>query len=179
MCLLLFLHSQAFPQVQKEAEKQQSNIEKFSAKSGTLTEKRFIDVGKYRNITFQILVLTDLLSKAKVAGVRIQGEVYDSTLRRSDTHIAFLDPDEVDGLIKSIGILRVIVAQPPPKEYTEIEFVSRGGFQFGCFYGEKEGKWSAYCQIRRYSRDSLVFLDQGAMGEIEGILKTAQSKLPA
>src|SRR5688500_17621491 len=91
----------------KPVEREQSNIEKFSAKSGTLVEKRFVDVGKLKSIEVQVLVLTDLISNAKVSGVRF--EMPTATRYSTDTKVAFLDQDEVDGLIKSITALKTKV----------------------------------------------------------------------
>ncbi len=59
-------------QVQSPPPREQSNIEKFSAKSGTLIERQFVDVGTLHSIEIKLLILKDLMSAAKISGVRFE-----------------------------------------------------------------------------------------------------------
>jgi hypothetical protein len=153
-------------------ERELSNIEKFSAKSGTLLEKRFIDIGSLKSVKVRVLILTDMVSQARVSGVRLE---YEHTSRLgSDTKIAFLDPDEVDGLIKSIDVLRRKVFISSPDSYTEVQFSSRGGFEAGCYFGS--GKWSTFLKLERFDSDSFVFLKPEDFDVLHDLLMQAKAK---
>jgi len=102
----------AFSQV-KSQEKEQSKLEAFSLKSGTLLEKQFIDAGELKGVKVQTYIIADLITGVKVTGIRLEKTVSDRY--SSDTKTAALDLDEVDGLIKSITTLKtkVFLLQEP------------------------------------------------------------------
>jgi hypothetical protein len=156
----------------KIAEKEQSNLEKFSAKSGTLLEKKFIDIGFVKTVKMQVLTFTDLISNAKVSGVRFE---YESGARYSSSKLAFLDKDEVDGLIKSIDLLKAKVFLTTPATYTEVVFTSRSGFMMACYFSD--GKWTPIVQIKRFDTDSLVSLKLEDLDILLENLKSAQKQL--
>src|ERR1051326_7279912 len=74
------------------APKDQSNIEKFSAKSGTLIEKQFVDIGSLKQVKVQLLIITDMIVGSKVSGVRL--EYVASSRYSSDTKVTFLRSEE-------------------------------------------------------------------------------------
>lgn len=153
-------------------ERELSNIEKFSAKSGTLIEKKFIDIGSLKSVKVRVLKLTDLVSNARMSGVRLE---YDHSGRLgSDTKIAFLDPDEVDGLLKSIDVLKSKVFLSNPDSYTEVEFNSRGGFEAGGFFSK--GEWSTFLKLERFDRDSYVFLKPEDFDVLRDLLQQAKAR---
>jgi hypothetical protein len=155
------------------AEREKSNIEKFSEKSGTLFEKTFINVGTVKDVKVQVMVISDMMSNSKVSGVRF--EVEKSTRYSSDTKVAFLDKDEVDGLIKSLGILKSSVLNTTRDSYTEVEFRSRSGFSAGAFYSD--GKWSAFMKLERFDSNSYVFLRPEDFDALAGLLQQAKAQL--
>jgi hypothetical protein len=169
--LVLISMSFGYGQTQPK-ERELSNIEKFSAKSGTLIEKKFIDIGSVKSVKVRVLRLTDLVSNARVSGVRMEYE--HSGRLGSDTKIAFLDPDEVDGLVKSIDVLKTKVFVSSPDSYTEVEFNSRGGFEAGGFFGK--GKWSTFLRLERFDRDSFVFLSPEDFDVLRDLLQQAKAK---
>jgi len=93
----------------------------------------------------------------------------------SDEKIAFLDPDEVDGLIKSIKILESKIFNSKPMNYSEVSFKSRGGFDAGCYYSK--GNWETYLKLEKYDKDSYVWLSQNDFSTLLTILIKAQNKL--
>ncbi|HKP36410.1 MAG TPA: hypothetical protein VJT71_06095 [Pyrinomonadaceae bacterium] len=153
--------------------REQSNIEKFSAKSGTLIQKQFVELGKIKTVTVELLVITDLVTNARVAGVRMEYEAYSSI--GSDTKIAFLDADEVDGLIKSISLLKSKVLNTTPDNYTEVVFGSRGGFEAGAYFAN--GKWSTFLKLERYDSRSSVSMKPEDFDHLLELLQQAKQKL--
>lgn len=154
-------------------EKELSNVERFSAKSGTLIEKTFVDVGKLRDVAIKVLVITDLIEDTKMSGVRFEYE--HKTSYASDTKLALLDPDEVDGLIKSINILQNRIFNTTKTDYTEVTFRSRGGFEAGCYYSK--GDWKTYLKLEKYDKDSFVFLNKEDFTTLLNLLNQAKQKL--
>src|ERR1044072_2817577 len=106
VCLLFSVgfesKAQQLSQISKEREV--SNLEKFTAKSGTLIEKIFVPIGSVSRTKVEALIITDLMTSAKITGVKFEYEA--STRLGTSTKNAFLDNDEVEGLIKSINILK-------------------------------------------------------------------------
>jgi retron-type reverse transcriptase len=162
----------AFSQNQT-VDREQSNIEKFSAKSGTLIEKQFVDVGNLKGVKVQLFIITDMLSNSKASGLRME---YVATGRySSDSKIAVLDQDELDGLIKSINILKTKVFNTTRDSYTEIIFRSRSGFEAGGYYSD--GKWKTFMKLERFDKDSYIFLQPEDFDALAELLQQAKQKL--
>lgn len=169
--VILLLITAAFTQ-DKVAPKEQSKLEQFSARSGSLLEKRFVPVGTIKSVKVEVLVLTDLLTNSKISGVRFS---YDTGERYSTEKTAFLDADEIDGLIKSIDYIKTKALPATPESYTEIVYSSRSGFTAGCYYSDS--KWTAFMKLERFDTKSFVSLDIVALDQLAGLLKDAKTKL--
>jgi hypothetical protein len=169
---VVVLATVGFSQAQP-ATREQSNIEKFSSKSGTLIQKQFIPLGKLRTVSVELLVITDLVTNAKVAGVRMEYEAYSSL--GSDTKIAFLDADEVDGLVKSINLLKSKVLNTTPDSYTEVVFGSRGGFEAGAYFAN--GKWTTFLKLEKYDSHSSVSMKPEDFDQLLDLLQQAKQRL--
>lgn len=157
----------------KEVAETQSNAEKFSEKSGTLIQRQFIDVGKIGETSIQVAVFTDLISGTKTSAVRFEKEAYSSY--SSDTKVALLDADELDGLIKSLKIIQEKVFPTTPADYTEVNFASRSGFSAGCFYSKN--KWSSYMKLEKYDSKSYEWLNAEDIPKLLSLLEQAKSKI--
>lgn len=161
------------PAQKQSAAQEQSNIEKFSERSGTLIERKYIDVGTIKDCKIQVMLISDMMTNAKTSGVRFEMEKADRYT--SSTKIAFLDKDEVDGLIKSLSILKSNVLTSQRDSYTEVEFTSRSGFSAGAFYAD--GKWSAFMKLKKYDSDSYVFIKPEDLDALAGLLQQAKPQL--
>ncbi len=169
ICLLLTFNSVA----QVEKEKERSNAEKFSDKSGTLIQKEFIDVGDLKKCKIQIAKFTDLVSNQKTSAVRFEYSSVSSY--SSDTKLALLDADEIDGLIKSLKLIQEKVIPTTATSYTEVSFRSRSGFEAGCF--SKKTSWDVYMKLERYDGKSYVFLDIDDLPKLLSLLEQAKTNL--
>ena len=155
----------------KVAEREKSNLEKFSLRSGTLVEKNFTDLGVIKTIQVQSLRVTDLLTKASFSGIRFEQATSN---RYRSANITFLDQDEIDGLAKSIRYILDTVMSSRKPGYTEIQFTSRGGFALGC-YSEAKG-WQPYIQISKYDKESMLTLFSSDLNELLLLLDKTKSK---
>lgn len=108
-------------QIQAQApakEKEQSNAEVFSSKAGTLMQKEFVEIGTLKKAKVQVLYYTDLISNMKKSALKFELEVASSY--STDTKVAVLDVDEIDGLMKSIKLMQDKVMVTVPANYTDI-----------------------------------------------------------
>lgn len=150
ICLLLLMAKVSLGQEKSNL----SNAEIFSSKAGTLIEKEFLDIGQINKTTeIKILKITDMISGDSIKSMRITTEIPGSY--STETKIAQLDSDEIDGLIKSILIIKDNVLNTNAENYTEITFKSRSGFEAGCYWSKNE--WKTYLQIEKYDRKSMVW----------------------
>jgi hypothetical protein len=160
-------------QVAKAKEQEVSNAEKFSERSGTLVQKEFIDIGTLKKCEIQVAIFTDLISGQKSSAVRFEYESKSSY--SSDTKVAILDEDEIDGLIKSIKIIQSKVLPSKASNYTEVNFRSRSGFSAGCF--SKKDTWTTFMKLEKYDSNSYVFMEAEDLAELLKILEASKLKL--
>lgn len=177
LCLLLSVQQFSFAQTASVAnakhDEPTSNVEKFSNRSGTLMKKDFIDIGSLKKCEIKVNYFTDLIGGQKQSAVRFEYE-YKSSYT-SDTKIALLDADEIDGLMQSIKIMQDKVFASTPGNYTEVEFKSRSGFAAGCY--SKNNTWSCYLKLERFDSNSYVWLDNQDMATLLELLQQAKTKL--
>lgn len=174
IAILLTQTAIALSQTQtKEKAKEQSNVEIFSNRAGTLIQKEFENIGSVKKCEIQIAKFTDIITGQKSNGVRFEYE-YKSSYS-SDTKLAFLDVDEIDGLIKSIKLIQSKVFVTTPTNYTEVSFKSRSGFEAGCF--TSKGTWSTYMKIEKNDNNSFVFMDKENLESLLILLERTKGKL--
>ena len=154
-------------------EKEQSNAEAFSAKAGTLMQKEFIEIGTVKKAKVQVLYYTDLISNIKKSALKFEYDVVSSY--STDTKVAILDVDEIDGLMKSIKLMQDKVMLTVPVNYTEVYYRSRGGFEGGCF--TSKGAWSCYLKLEKYDSKSYVWLESADLTTLYGLLEQAKAKM--
>ncbi|NEN25231.1 hypothetical protein G3O08_17175 [Cryomorpha ignava] len=115
----------------------------------------------------------DLISLEKLSSVRFKYDV--ASTYDTDTKIASLDTDEIDGLIKSLKIMQEKVFTSTPENYTKVTYKSRGGFEAGCYWGKNE--WSTYLKLEKYDGKSYVFLKQEDFPKLLSLLEKAKTML--
>lgn len=160
-------------QVAKAKEQEVSNAEKFSERAGSLVQKEFIDIGSLKKCDIQVATFTDLISGQKSSAVRFEYE-YKSSYS-SDTKVALLDEDEIDGLMKSIKIIQDKVLPTTATNYTEVNFRSRSGFAAGCF--SKKESWTTFMKLEKFDSNSYVFMDKEDLTSLLNLLQQAKAKL--
>jgi hypothetical protein len=173
--LLTILIASATVYGQDTKEKQLSNADQFSAKAGTLIEKQFIDIGQVKGVQVKVLKLKDLNDGTTKTALRLEYE-YKSSYS-TDTKIASLDSDEIEGLIKSIKNLQTNVFTSTRDTYTEVTFKSRTGFEAGAYYDTGKSKWTAYMQLSKYDSKSSVFLNTDDFSTFLTLIEQAKTKM--
>ncbi|HRI02988.1 MAG TPA: hypothetical protein PLL77_04520 [Pyrinomonadaceae bacterium] len=172
--MFLILSASVFSQIVKPTpDKEQSKLEAFSARSGTVIERQFIDIGEVRGVKVQVYKVTDLVSKTNISGVRFEYTVRSQY--SSDDKVAVLDSDEVDGLIKTIDMLKATVFPSTRDSYTEVEYRSRSGFEAGGYYSDK--KWTAFLKLEKYDSKSMVIMRTEDLDALVAILQLGKEKM--
>lgn len=152
-----------------------SKLEEFSKKSGTLVQKTFESIGGVSDVTMDIVEIKDLLSNQAVKGLRM--ELVVKSTYSTDTKRAFLDSDEIDGLLKSIQFVRDNVMTTTPTIYTEVTYQSRSGFEFGAFFAIKGKGWTSYLKLERFDGKSFAFMDSTALGKFLELISLGKAKM--
>lgn len=160
---------------QAKVEKQTTQAEQFSATAGTLIEKQFIDIGKAKGVAVQVMKLKDLNSGISKTALRFEYE-YKSSYT-TDTKIATLDLDEIDGLIKSMNNLKLNVFNSTRDVYTEVTFRSRTGLEAGAYFDIEKIKWVAFIKLEKYDSNSQVFLSTEDFTSILTLVEQAKAKM--
>ncbi|WP_025742389.1 hypothetical protein [Aquimarina pacifica] len=172
LLITLLLVSNTIVSQSQKIESNQSNAEIFSAKSGTLIEKQFIDIGKSNKINLQIIKYTDMISGDSISALLIENTSKNQYYAGMK---AILDSDEIDGLIKSIKIINEEVLNIIPKNYTEVTYKSRSDLKAGCFWYNK--KWSLYMQLDKRDFKTNIKLNREEMLEISELLTKVITQL--
>lgn len=158
-----------------QQERQRGNAESFSRKSGTLMSKQFLPIGEIKSLKIQVVHYKDLINENREQAIRFEYEYYDSYLNQTETKLGSLDKDELEGLIKSIHMMRTVVFNSFPEYYTEVSFVSRTGFKAGCY--SMPGDWKFYLQLDQYDDRSYVWLNKEDSATILNILNQSNERL--
>ena len=171
--VLILLSLNSFAQVKKSDDAPKSQLETFSERAGSMIKKEFVDVGKVNRVKFQVLKLTDILTNATVVGIRMEGQ---STGTYSISKAAFIDSDEVDGLIKALNYVNTTVLNTtPPDNDVEYNFHARSGFAAGVF--NYRNKWMGYLKLQRFDTDSQFDFSSEDFAKVKDLIVTAKSKL--
>lgn len=173
--IIIGLLLSCFAYSQAKIEKQTTAAEQFSATAGTLIEKQFVDIGKVKGVSVQIMKIKDLNTGVSKTALRFEYD-YKSSYT-SDTKVATLDLDEIDGLLKSMTNLKTTVFSSTRDVYTEVTFRSRTGFEAGAYYDVDKAKWVAYVKLEKFDGNSEVFLNTDDFTSMLSLVEQAKAKM--
>lgn len=155
----------------------QSKAEEFSEQAGSLIERQFVDVGQVKGLKVRMAKFTDMIKGSSFNALRFEFDYKSTYASSSDTKIASLDPDEIDGLVKSLRALQTTVFPSTRESYTEVTFRSRTGFQAGAFFDTKKKSWTPYVQVEKFDNNSLVFLSLEDFPKLIELVEGAQAMM--
>jgi hypothetical protein len=175
MFFLAFLCAPSILFCQSETTNQpvKSKVETFTEETGTLIETTVEEIGTLRySLSIKVLKLKNLIT-----GVKINGISFELNNRKN-----ILDADEIDGLVKSLSIMKDAAATTKPV-YTELTYKSRTGFEVGAFFdldkraqnGTGEKKWMYYLKLSR--GESATSLNPADFMAFCGYMEAAKNKL--
>jgi hypothetical protein len=170
LCIALTACAQRphLPAAQKTAEgaDQQSRLLEFIKARNVFFTRTFFNAGEIDSEYSQsvsvsgLLIRHPLTSDDSASGIQITVNSHDrfsDAIYKTVDHEAYVDADEIKNLQDALdymnGKAQLWVASPPA-QYTEMTFRSRGDFQCGLFYMEKQGPLF-YVQASPDERDIL------------------------
>ncbi|HVW97487.1 MAG TPA: hypothetical protein VHA56_16055 [Mucilaginibacter sp.] len=163
----------SFCQVKKADEAPKSKLETFSESSGSMVKKEYFEIDKVKGVKFQVLKLTNVSTGTTLSGLRLEAESGGSF---SSTKTAFLDADELDGLIKALTYVNESVLNTPvPANDVEFNFHARSGFSAGVF--NYRNKWLGYVKLERFDSQSQFDFAAEDFQKVVEIIKSAKTKL--
>lgn len=171
--LVIALFCATLAPAQTQEQKSESKTIEFLAKAGSLLQKDFYDVGEAGGIKCQILIITDKVNGIKRGCLRV--EHYD--YRSENTYIGTLDSDEIDACIKSLDYLINEAFATTPEVYTELEYRTRDGVQFGAYYDHEKKGWHPYAKTKSYTDRSQVFPNIENFTKLVDVIKSAKPLL--
>lgn len=171
LLLMLMMSTPAFSQLK---EKQLTQAEEFSLKTGTLIERQFIDIGKIKNMEVKVVTFKDINTGVRQSALRFEVHISRGTYSAAEK-ISTLDSDEATDLIKAIKSLQSSVFTTTRDLYTEVNFRSKGGFTAGAFYSKD--RWTPYVQTDRYDDDTNIFLSLEDFSSLLALVETAKTKM--
>lgn len=149
-----------------------SKVEEFTDRQSTLIMKEFIDIGNTRNLTVQVLKVTDMSTREKYSGLVISWVNVVSGIS-STTYSTFLDADEIEDLSKALMAM-FTVTQSTPLTYTEYKFQCKSGLQITAFFTNSK-QWRASAKNDRYRSSTYFNIDE--LQKLQGFLQVAKTKL--
>jgi hypothetical protein len=158
LSIILFTYSSFSQQLEKNL----SKSEEFSQKAGLLVERNFSDIGSVQGVQIQVMKVKDLISGTEFKSLRFE-YVFKSSYS-TDTKIAVLDSDEIEGLIKSLNFIKTNVHNSTRESYSEITFTSRTGFKAGCYWDN--GKWKNFMKLEKFDSKSSVYFGQNEFNSL-------------
>lgn len=156
----------------KAGEVSSSTSINFMSKDGVLLQKEFYDLPKIKGISFQVLIITDIVQNSKVGCLRIETKYYSNYV--SDTYIGTLDADELGAAIKSLEYIKNNVITNAPGTYTEMTYRTRDKVEVGAYYNSK-GNWVIYVEPKNYQSRSLETINESDLDSMIQTFKKAQT----
>lgn len=170
MLLTLFSYGQTI-----EQEKLESNLSKFSSRTGQLISKDIMPVGVVKEIIINIITLKDLNKNDSIKAVRF--EMFVSGKYTSDTKVGTIDSDELNEAIESLDIMLNQIMKTTPKFYSEVIYSTRAGFQVGCYYSTSDKVWKGYIKLEKFDSKSSEFLTVSELTSLKDQLEKLKGKL--
>lgn len=137
-----------------EIPESKSKAIEFLKADGTFLLKEFYDLPKVKGVDNQVLVMTNIVTGAKVGCLRV--ETHYRSQYSNDDYIGTLDADELDACIKSLKYIKDTLLPSTPQVYTEAEYKTNDGVKLGAYYARN--KWTAFIYTKGYTSRSAEFL---------------------
>jgi hypothetical protein len=152
-----------------------SNAEVFSVKPEAFIETQFIQIGYVDLIELRVMKIKDINSGTTISAVRFEYQTTNQLF--SQTKLAVIDADELDGLISALNMLLTKIFASNKDAYTEVTFQTRSGFVTGGYYTPEKKKWTPYIQLDRQDNKSTISIAKEDFSHFLDLLKQAKEKM--
>ena len=151
-----------------------SKIAVFSSQPEALIQRQMTEIGVVRGMRVQSVVATDLFTGTRMKGARFEIQSPATTGTR-DQRTVLLDPEDVDGLIRSAEFLKSNVLNTFPDSYTDVYFSTRDGVSIGAKFFDRQ--WHAALTLERSDANSTVALRLEDLNQLLDLLQQVKAKL--
>lgn len=150
----------------------------FMDKDGTLIKKEVYELEgeNIRGLSFENIVLTDVITQEKTAAMRITTFNYTQAFRNTEEFIGTLDYDELDACIQSMEYIQNNMVNDTPSVYTECGYQSRDGLSITAFWSSKN-KWRLAVKTKKYISRSQTFISIDKLPQIIEKMKSARAQI--
>ena len=148
-----------------------TNVEKFQNRTNSVILKEYIDVSETRTLSIQVVKMAVLPEKKDaISGVLISwGTTAIGVFQQ--TGQAYLDADELDGVIKGIDSMLKMISEAIPQNYTELELTTRTSLKLTAF--PSKTAWNI--ALERLGHRQYIYTDD--LFKIREALSAAKGKL--
>lgn len=149
-----------------------SNADKLVRRTDVVVKKEYENIGQIRDLSIIAEHITDVTEHKKLSGLDLE---YAYNGSNAATYAVLLDPVEVDSLLAFLqNVQNNISKTEPPKNYTEYSFISKSGFQAGCFWDKT---WKVYVKISIKENNSNIGFSSDELVQFISFLKQARAKM--
>lgn len=141
----------------------------FSNTRGSLIRKDFYDLPHLKSVECNVLILTNVLTNEKTGCLRLT--TYNETSYSNESHIGFIDYEELADCIKSLYYIKNDLLPSYPNVYTEVEYKTSDDVKIGAYF--HNGIWVAYVYTKGYNSDSAKYLNSEDIDDFIDILEQA------
>lgn len=170
----VLVFSVASAQQAPEPESKSKTIE-FLSKDGSFLLKDFLSSTKIDGLDFQVLIITNIKDNSKIGCLRLTTKYID------DTYIGTLDEDELDACILCLTYIKDNLLNTAPTNYTEVEYSTRDGVEFGAYYtidkNPSKNKWNIYAKTKSYTWRSRENINPENLSDVISQLQQARNTI--
>jgi hypothetical protein len=152
-----------------------SKAEIFASKAELLIETQFIQIGFVDLIELRVMKIKDINSGSAMSALRFEYQTTNQIF--SQTKLAIVDEDEMDGLISAVKTMITKMFIYEKDAYTEVTFQSRSRFVAGGYYTTDKKRWISYVQLDKLDNKSTIVISKDDFSHFLDLLKQAKEKM--
>lgn len=146
------------------AENSESEIVELIRNEGTLKKIELIEIPSVKGISFEAIIVTDLIKNNKYGGVHIT-TIYTAPYIKK-YYMGTIDNMEIDGCINALTMIKENILPTTPEVYTKIKYTTKDFVEIGAVFSPTNGgvltpapgtgKWFAYISTKSYLSNSKI-----------------------
>jgi len=159
-----------------DAQFKTNEAKEFNSKKERLIEKEIIEIGNFKDLSFQKIIMKDLTEEAStlnLLGIMSFHETFNSISKRTITL-------EKEDLVKLIDAAEQIEkkSNAKPKNEVKYKYLTQSGIEIGSYYNPTSQIWGNYLDLSsRISHLGIIKFSRNELIELIQLLKSAESQL--
>jgi len=163
----VFMAATTFAQDKKECK-----ADMLADTPGAVIQKEYVNITVMDHLTIVVEFVTNTANNQKLSALDMEYKTGGDDGTTSNT---LLDADEVDALLAFMQNIQDNISKTTaPKNYTEYTFLSKSGFEAGCYWDKK---WKTYFKVDSEDSKTDMELDNEDMTKMMSFIRQAKSKM--